>query len=45
MRENNNACRALLEKPEGRIFLGRPRHRLADNITIHLREIIWGGVD
>jgi hypothetical protein len=32
-------------KPEGKSPLGRPRRRSADNITIYLLEIGWGGVD
>jgi hypothetical protein len=32
-------------KPEGKRPLGRPRHRLGDNIKIVLREIRWGGMD
>jgi hypothetical protein len=32
-------------KPEGKRSLGRPRHRLVDNIKMDLLEIGWGGVD
>jgi hypothetical protein len=36
-----NACRLLV----GKVPLGRPRRRLADNIEMHLGEVGWGGVD
>jgi hypothetical protein len=32
-------------KPEGKIPLGRPRHRWVDNIKMDLRKIGWGGMD
>jgi hypothetical protein len=32
-------------KPEGNRPLGRPRRRWEDNIVIHLREIVQGGMD
>jgi hypothetical protein len=35
----------LVEKPEGKRPLGRPRCRWEDNIKIDLREIGWGGMD
>jgi len=35
----------LVEKPEGKRPLGRPRFRWEDNIRIDLREIGWYGVD
>jgi hypothetical protein len=40
-----NAYRILVEKPEGKRPLGRPRHRRVDNIKIYLREIGWDGLD
>jgi hypothetical protein len=43
--EKRNACRILVGKSEGRISLGRPRHRWFDNIKKDLREIGWGGMD
>jgi hypothetical protein len=43
--EKSNECRILLEKPEGKRPLGRPRRRWVDNIKIDLREIGWGGMD
>jgi hypothetical protein len=45
MEEKRNAYRILVEKPEGRRPLGRPRRRWVDNIKIELREIGWDGVD
>jgi hypothetical protein len=35
----------LVEKPEGKRPLGRPRHRYQDGIEINLREIGWGVMD
>jgi hypothetical protein len=32
-------------KLEGKIPLGRSRHRWEDNIKMHLRDIGWGGMD
>jgi hypothetical protein len=29
-------------KPEGKRQLGRPRHRLVDNISMDLGEVGWG---
>jgi hypothetical protein len=40
-----NAYGILVEKPEGKRPLGRPRYRLVDNIKMDLREIGWGGMD
>jgi hypothetical protein len=37
--------RILVEKPEGKRPLGRPRRRWEDNIRMDLREIGWGGMD
>jgi hypothetical protein len=43
--EKRNAYMTLVEKPEGKRPLGRPRRRWVDNIKIDLREIGWNGVD
>jgi hypothetical protein len=32
-------------KPEGKRPLGRPSHRLEDNIKMDLREIGWSGME
>jgi hypothetical protein len=45
MGEGRNAYRLLVETPEGKRPLGRPRHMWVDNIKIYLLEIGWGGVD
>jgi hypothetical protein len=44
--ERRGAYRDLVEKPEGRRPLGRPRRRWEDNIKMDLREVGWrGGMD
>jgi hypothetical protein len=35
--KRSNAYRLLVGKPEGKSALGRPRHRLVDNIKMDLR--------
>jgi hypothetical protein len=45
MGEKSNAYRILVEKPEGRRPLGRPRRSWADIIRMNLGEIGWDGVD
>jgi hypothetical protein len=35
----------LVERPEGRKPLGRPRRRWEDNIKMYLQEVGWEGVD
>jgi hypothetical protein len=36
--------RILMEKPEGKRPLGRPRHMWEDKIKMDLREKEWGGM-
>jgi hypothetical protein len=43
--EKRNTYRLLVEKPEGKRPLGRPRRRWLDNIKIDLGEIGWCGMD
>jgi hypothetical protein len=45
MGETRNKCRLLVEQPEGKRRLGRPRRKWEDNIEMDLGEIGWGGVD
>jgi hypothetical protein len=45
MGETGNAYRILVERPEGKRPLGRPRRRWVDNIKMDLREIGWDGRD
>jgi hypothetical protein len=45
MGKTRNAYRILVEKPEGRRLLGRPRRRWVDNIKVDLRETGWDGMD
>jgi hypothetical protein len=37
--------RVLVEKPEGKRPLGRPRHKWEDNIKVDLQEVGLGGID
>jgi hypothetical protein len=45
MGEKRITYRIMVEKPEGKRPMGRPRHRWIDNIKLDLREIGWDGVD
>jgi hypothetical protein len=42
MRERADAYRVLVGKTEGRRPLGRPSHRLEDNIKMDPQEVRWG---
>jgi hypothetical protein len=43
--EQRNPYRLLVEKPEGKRPLGRPRRRWVDNIRMDLWEVGWSDVD
>jgi hypothetical protein len=43
--EKRKAYRLLVEKPERKRLLGRPRCRCVDNIRMDLVEVRWGDVD
>jgi hypothetical protein len=43
--EKRNSCRLLVEKPDGKRPLGRPKRRWVDNIRMDLGELGWDGVD
>jgi hypothetical protein len=45
MRGQRKVYKVLVRKPEGKIPLGRPRHRWEDGIRMDLGEIGLGGVD
>jgi hypothetical protein len=45
MREMRNSYKILVQKPDGKRQLGRPRRRREDNIRIDLRQMQWGDVD
>jgi hypothetical protein len=45
MGANMNAYRVLVGKPEGKIPLGKPRHRWDNNVKMDLRERGWGDMD
>jgi len=45
MGEIRRIYRVLVEKPEGYIPLGRPRHESEDNIKIDLQEVGCGSMD
>jgi hypothetical protein len=42
MGAKRDSYRVLLEKPEGRMPLGRPRSRWEDDIKMHLLDVEWG---
>jgi hypothetical protein len=43
--EKRAAYRILVEKPEEKRPLGKPRRRRMENIKIYLREIVLDGMD
>ena len=45
MGEEMGVYRVLVEKPEGKRPLGRPRRRWMDNIKTHLQEVGCGYMD
>ena len=45
MGEGRGVYGVLLEKPEGKRPLGRPRRRWEDNIKMDLQEVGRGGMD
>jgi hypothetical protein len=42
MGEKRGAYRILVERPEGRRPIGKPRRRREDNIKMDLQEVGWG---
>ena len=45
MSEDRGVCRVLVEKPEGKRPLGRPRRRWVGNIRMDLQEVGCGYMD
>ena len=45
MGERRGVYWVLVGKPEGKIPLGRPRHRWKDNIKMDLQKVGCGGMD
>jgi hypothetical protein len=45
MRAKRNVYRILVGKPEVKRPLGRPKHRLLDNIKMDFGEIGWNDMD
>jgi hypothetical protein len=45
MGEGRGAYGILVERPEGRRPLGRPRRRWDDNIKMDLQDVGWGVMD
>jgi len=45
MWKRRGAYRVLVEKPEGKGLLGRPRHRWEDNIKMDHQEVGCEGMD
>jgi hypothetical protein len=39
------AYRGLVGRPDGKVALGRPRHRLKDNIKMNLQDVGWRGME
>jgi hypothetical protein len=44
-REERNAKRILVGKPEGKRLLGRPSYRKKDNIRIYFKKLRQDGMD
>jgi hypothetical protein len=45
MAEGRDVYRVLVEKPEGKRPMGRPRYRWEDSIKMDLQEVGCGGMD
>jgi hypothetical protein len=45
MGKERGVYRILVEKPEGKRPLARPRRRWEDNIKLNLQEVVCGGTD
>jgi hypothetical protein len=45
MGKKRGVYRVLVEKPEGKRPLGRPRRRWEDNIKLDLQDVGFGGMD
>jgi hypothetical protein len=45
MGQERGTYQILVGRPKGRQPLGRPRHRLEDNIKMDLREVGWVGMN
>jgi hypothetical protein len=45
MREKRNVYRIVGGKPEGKIPLGKSRHRWEENVKVNFREIGWDAMD
>jgi hypothetical protein len=45
MGKERGVYRVLVGKPEGKRPLGRPRHRLDENIRMDLQDVACGGMD
>jgi hypothetical protein len=45
MKGSRGSYGVLVEKPEGRRLLGKPRRRREDNIKMDFYEVGWGGID
>jgi hypothetical protein len=45
MREGRGVYRVLVEKPEGKRLLGKPKRRWENSIETDLQEVECGGMD
>jgi hypothetical protein len=43
--ERRGAYRGLMDKPQERKSLGRPRHRWEDNNKMNPQEVVWRAMD
>jgi hypothetical protein len=43
--ERSGVYRAFVGKPEGKRPIGRPKHKLEDNIKIHLQKVGYESVE
>jgi len=45
MGDRRGACRMLVDRPERKRLLRRPRHRWEENIKMYIQELGWAGMD
>jgi len=45
MGDRRGSCRVLMERPEGKRSLRKPRHSWDDNIKMGLQDVGWSGMN